>query len=204
MAAKNDVPDLIERARQGDREAFDQLASFHKAALLARIRNRMGPTLRGKLDPEDVLQETFFRAFRSVEHFRWQGDASFERWLEGIATNFILHSARTFGRKRELQIVSDPEAEQVSPSRSEQRHERFDRLKRSLDDLSPDYRKVLQLSRIEGLKISEIADRMDRSQNAVKSLLLRALKQLRETFGDTESLNLPEGHFDEESAVDGD
>ena len=60
------------------------------------------------------------------------------------------------------------------------------------DALSPDYRTVIQLARIEGLKVREIAKRMGRSESAVKNLLLRAMKQLRDTFPDTESLGLPQ------------
>ena len=189
---------LIERARNGERTAFDELATSITDPLLASIRLRLGEKLREKLDPEDVLQETFVRAFRSIRHFRWQGDESFRRWLEGIAANFILHSARTYTRKREIRIQRDPAAKDVSPSRNERRDERFDRLKRSVDDLSPDYGAVIRLSRIDGLKISEIAERMGRSQSAVKNLLLRAMKQLRESFGETESLGLPDRHLGED------
>ena len=69
-----------------------------------------------------------------------------------------------------------------------------------MEDLSPDYRTVVHLSRIEGLKISEIAERMGRSPSAIKNLLLRAMKQLRESFGDTESLGLPDRHLGEGSS----
>ena len=128
---------------------------------------------------------------------------SFRRWLEGIAANFILHSARTYARKREIRIQRDPAANpavnDVSPSRNERRNERFGRLKRSVDDLSSDYRTVIRLSRIEGLRISEVAERMGRSPSAVKNLLLRAMKQLRESFGETESLSLPDRHLGEGS-----
>ena len=60
-----------------------------------------------------------------------------------------------------------------------------------MDGLSPDHRKVIELARLEGLKIQDIARRMQRSPGAVKQLLSRALDQLKSRFGDTESLNLP-------------
>lgn len=203
MADDKRIMDLIARARDGSRAAFDELAAQVAVPLLRSIRLGIGQRLRVKLDAEDVLQETLLRAFQSIRHFRWQGKESFLRWLEGIAANFLLHSARTYGRKKELQIQRDPPASDVSPSRQDRRNERFDRLKRSIDGLSPDYRTVIRLARLEGLKIQEIAERMGRSPSAVKNLLLRAMKQLRDSFGDTESLGLPDRNLTEDGAGNG-
>ena len=203
MTTEPQVQELVKRAQTGDRAAFDQLAGSVTEAVLGNIRRRIGPALREKLDAEDVLQETFLRAFRSVGEFRWEGEKSFERWMSGIATHFILHSARKHGLRRHLRIVRDPEAKSVSPSRHQRREERLSRLNKSVDELSPEYREVVRLSRLEGLKIEEIAERMGRSSSSVRNLLFRAMKQLRESFGDTESLSLPEGTFDEEGSCDG-
>ena len=204
MAAKNDALHLIESAQRGDRSAFEELVAESREPLLKAIRRRMGRTLREKLEPEDVLQETLLRAFRSVKDFRWQGESSFGRWLEGIATKFILHSARTHRRRPELQLDRDAEGDDVSPSHSERRNERFNRLEQSIQNLSPEYRTVIHMSRIEGLRVSEIAQRTDRSQSSVKNLLFRAMQQLRRSFGDTESLHLPgDRHFGEEGDPDG-
>jgi RNA polymerase sigma factor (sigma-70 family) len=73
------------------------------------------------------------------------------------------------------------------------REERWERLEKSLAALSPDHREVIRLARIEGLEVREIAARMGRTPSAVKNLLLRALKELKRSFGDTESLRLPGG-----------
>lgn len=196
--------ELVERARTGDRRAFEQLAGSVSDVVLASIRRRLGPELREKLDAEDVLQETFLRAFRSIEEFRWQGEKSFERWLSGIATNFILHSARRHGLRKHLRIALDPEAKGVSPSRHQRREERLARLITSVDELKPEYRQVVRLSRLEGLKIEEIAARLGRSTSSVRNLLFRAMKQLRESFGDTESLHLPHRHFQKDESGDAD
>ena len=61
-----------------------------------------------------------------------------------------------------------------------------------MNRLRPDYREAIFLSRFEGLKVEEIAKRMNRSPNAVYKLLARGLLELRGNFGDTESLGLPE------------
>jgi len=80
------------------------------------------------------------------------------------------------------------------------RQERFGRLKKSVDSLSPDYRKVVILSRIEGLTIKEIAVRMNKSEGSVRNLLFRAMKELKKSLSGTESLNLGSG----ELSLDGD
>jgi RNA polymerase sigma-70 factor (ECF subfamily) len=188
---------LIERAQRGDRAAFDELASSAAKNLLPRIHRRIGPGLREGLDPEDVLQETFFRAFRSIEKFEWQGEKSFESWLYGIAFKIILHSARERGKWNMLRIVQDPPGAGLSPSHQQRREERFDRLERSLARLSPEYRQVVQLVRIEGRSIVEVARQLHRPPSSVRNALLRAMKQLRQSFGDTESLGLPERSIEE-------
>jgi len=193
-------PDLVARAKNGDREALDQLLSPLRKELLDGIRVKIGPALREKLDPEDVLQEVQLRALRSVERFRWQGEGSVRAWLEGIATNLILQSAKSAGRRREHPILGEPPATDVSPSRGERREERFERLKKSVDELPPDYRTVVHLARIEGLKMREIAERMGRTESAVKNLLFKAMQKLRDSFGDTESLSLPDRELGDEGA----
>jgi RNA polymerase sigma-70 factor (ECF subfamily) len=86
----------------------------------------------------------------------------------------------------------------ATPSKAMRRDERFDRLQSAIDRLSPDHRRVILLARIEGLQVKEIAKLMQRSESAVKSLLLRALKALQESFGDTESLGLPDRRLKQE------
>ena len=101
-----------------------------------------------------------------------------------------------------LRIDRDIKDDGTSPSKGIRRQERLERLEQAMETLSPDYRTVLKLSRMDGLSIKEIAEQMDRSQSAIKNLLLRATRQLRLSFGDTVSLNLGERHFDDKGAAD--
>lgn len=88
----------------------------------------------------------------------------------------------------------DPE---IPPSKGLRREERFERLEKALASLSPEYREALTLVRIKGFKIAEAAERMGRTPNAVTHLLMRGLKKLKDSFGDTESLHLPPMRLDE-------
>ncbi len=183
---------LVEQAKAGDRAAFDALVECFEERLRQFIGSRMGPGIRGRLEPEDVLQETFLRAFESVAYFAWRDENRFLGWLKSIAENRIRDAVKGPRGDDVLQLSSDMEGAGSSPSRHARRGERFDRLERCLARLSPAQRQAVLLCRVEGLKIKEAAQRMDRSESAVKNLLLRALRELKSTFGDTESLHLPD------------
>lgn len=203
MSDANQVFQLLERARDGDRQAFEALVEPLRGQLLERIRLKMSPSLRERLDPEDVAQEVQLRALRSIARFRWQGQGSLMAWLEGMAVNVILQSAKLHRRRRELQVSHEPCAPDPTASHRARRDERFERLKESVESLPPDYRTALRLARIEGLKISEIAERMGRSPAAVKNLLFKAMKKLQRSFGDTESMSLPDRSLEEGEEEDG-
>ena len=193
---------LINKAQAGDRQALDTLLEEYRGRLAALIHFRLGAGLRHFVDPEDVAQETLLRAIRSIENFQWNGDESFLRWLGGIAEHVILKVSGKHDRAPSPGLEKEPSADSVSLSRAERRDERFHRLKLSIQQLGEDQRRVVELARIEGVPIKEIARRMQRSESAVKNLLLRALKNLRERFGDTESLHLPDRSLEVEGTSD--
>ena len=91
----------------------------------------------------------------------------------------------------------------VSQSKAMRREERFSRFRRSLDGLSEEHREVIRLARFEGVPLKEVACRMNRSHDAVRQLLVRALQKLKADFGDTESLHLPRRGLREDGETDG-
>ncbi len=203
MAAEESTRQLVERASSGDRSAFDDLVHRHRPRLSGQIESRMGEGVRTKLTADDVLQETLAVAFQSIGRFSWQGEGSFDSWLGGIAEHVIANTARKKAWNH-LEIKRDFSGRDPTPSKNLRRNERFDRLQDALNRLSPDHRKALLLSRVDGLKVHEIAARMNRSPNAVYKLLARALLEMRQDFGDTESLNLPERTFESEETTSDD
>ncbi len=199
MKSQNHAENLIERARAGDREARERLAVEFRDRVDHYVRLRVGAHLRKKVEIDDVIQQTFANAFTSIEQFRGNDGGTFLQWLRGIAERVILELARYHRREQVLYMDhNEVSPNDVSPSRSLRRTERFDRLKEALDSLSPDYRDVVVMARLKGLRIDEIARRMGRSPNAVAHLLSRALVKLRKAFGETESFSLPERRLDSE------
>ncbi len=187
--------ELARRAKEGDQQAIRGLVGLFSSRLEGFVRSRMGERLKKQLEIDDVVQETFAKAFTSIKKLEWQGESAFFSWLATIADNVIL-SASQKTERMPLLLDLDVANSAASPSKDLRRDERFDRFQEALRELSPDYRQVIVLARIQRLKIEEIADRMQRSPNAVKKLLGRALKELKRGFGDTESLHLPERELD--------
>ena len=190
MSESQAIEELVRECQKGNRGAFDKLASRYRCKLSAFVTSRLGPAVKGSLEPEDIVQDTFLKAFQGIDRFQWRGPESLRRWLCGIAEHLI----RNASRKRSVsmhKVTLDIAGSDTSASRAMQRNERYDRLQEALQSLSPDHRKVMELARIRGLKTQEIADRMQRSPVAVRLLLLRALEQLKNRFGDTASLHLP-------------
>ena len=171
--------------------ALESLVAGVQGRLAALCHARIGPHLRRKLDIEDAVQETLTRAFSSIEDFVWQGEDSFFRWLGGITERVILEVQKREEKRKTLQLARDVSAREPSASTVLRREERFARLEKALQGLSPEHREVILLARIDGLPLKEIAKQMDRSLDAVKQLLSRALKKLKASFGETESLALP-------------
>ena len=190
-------------AKRGDREAFEALVKLYRDDLDALVQTRLGDRLRQKVEPEDVVQETLLRAFQSLDRFQWQGESSFVRWLKGIGEHVILEVAGERRRKPQLPLEQDPTRDDPTPSKALRETERFQRLQAAFDSLSADHRRVIYLARIEKLRMKEVGSRMDRSVEAVTSLLWRALNELKKTFGETESLRLPDEQLRELEDSDG-
>jgi RNA polymerase sigma-70 factor (ECF subfamily) len=154
------------------------------------------------VDAEDVLQDTFCKAFETIQRFRWQGEGSFYAWIAAISEHVILNATKK-RQLRALQLDRDLPESGTTPGQRLSREERYERLKASVRALTPDQRQAVMLARIDGLPTKEIASRMNRSEEAVRQLLTRALRELKRTFGDTESLHLPDRSLAEEGLGDG-
>ena len=171
--------DLLEAARAGDRQAVDALILRYQV----RMFNYARTLARHPADAEDVAQETFIRAFRSLGRFR--GDSSFKNWLYRIATNV----ARShFARRRRQAAVWDQrlEADEGVEDRLEGDGETPEAavihrqaIDRALATLTDDMRLPLVLHDVEGLEYREIARVLEIPIGTVMSRIFRARKKLR-------------------------
>ena len=197
MEAHRETETLIRQAQEGDRNAFDRLMAKCTPALESTVRLRLGGYLRHKIEVDDVLQETFLKAYESVSSFEYRGEDSFLNWLKKIAENLLLYWAREHRRASQLPLIDSVTGGHTSPSRRLRREERFQRLQDVLSRLNDEQREVVLLARVESIPLKEIARRLNKTPDAVRQILWRALQKLRFSFGDTESLSLPSRDLDE-------
>jgi RNA polymerase sigma-70 factor (ECF subfamily) len=158
----------------------------YRERLLSLIYLRMGPELRARMDPEDVLQEVAIEAINSWHSLDDQKNAG--AWLVTLARRKVGRilrdqiSVAARDPRRECAVKTDlPLADRRSgPITQADRKDRLLLLEEALGRLSEDHREVLLLARIEGLPIKEVAERMQRTENAIHLLLGRALRRLAE------------------------
>jgi RNA polymerase sigma-70 factor (ECF subfamily) len=202
IAMTSSDPDLIlVLAKEGDREALGRLIERHRGYLILLARMQIGRLLRGKLDPEDILQEVSLEAHRGVIRFRGSTERAFRAWLRqilaAVLSNQVRHYRGTKGRdpRLERRLAEDLDrssraldrgliAAESSPSQQVARGERALLLAEALARLPEDYREVIVLRHLEGLSFAEVGQRMERTEDSVKNLWVRALARLRRTLED--------------------
>ena len=92
--------DLVARARAGDRDAYDRLFALAADRVLLFLRVRLGPELAARVEPMDVLQETYVEALSGFARFEYRGDDTFARWLCRIAENKLHGLAKFHGAQK--------------------------------------------------------------------------------------------------------
>src|SRR2546427_12459268 len=99
MLDKSAIELLLSQAQKGDRAAFEQLVEHIRPRLEALVRLKLGSELRGRVEVEDIIQDTLAGAYASVHTLRSADEAAFVRWLAGIANNVIFNEARHHRRR---------------------------------------------------------------------------------------------------------
>jgi RNA polymerase sigma-70 factor (ECF subfamily) len=178
----------------------DQLQRYREyLCLLAQLQ--IGPRLRNKIDPSDVVQQTLLEAFNKRQQFRG-GEQQRAAWLRQILAHNLADAFRALGQARRdinrerslsllLQQSSDQlegwlAAEQSSPSQRAQRREEAVRLADALAGLPEDNREALVLHYFQKEPLAEVARQMGRTPAAVAGLLKRGLKKLRDLLNTAE------------------
>jgi RNA polymerase sigma-70 factor (ECF subfamily) len=176
---------LVSQAREGDMPAFNELVRRYEGKIFRLAQH----VTQNREDAEDVLQETFMKAYEHLDQFK--GDSKFYTWIVRIAVNQALMKLRR--RKTDKSVSLD---EQIDTGEDtivreiaawdEDPEQRFSReelggiLDVAVQSLEPPYRSVFVLRDIDELSTEETAEALGLSVPAVKSRLLRARLQLRE------------------------
>ncbi|HEY6346373.1 MAG TPA: sigma-70 family RNA polymerase sigma factor [Bryobacteraceae bacterium] len=180
-----DESELVSRAQSGDNEAFAELVGRYQNKIYRLARN----ITQSNEDAEDILQETFLKAYSHLDGF--QRNSKFYTWIVRIAVNESLmklrkrKSDRTVPLDEPLDTGEESVAREIAvwddnPEQRYSREEMQEILDEAVESLKPDFRTVFMLRDIEELSTEETAQMLDISIPAVKSRLLRARLALRE------------------------
>jgi RNA polymerase sigma-70 factor (ECF subfamily) len=193
-----DTADLVARAKHRDRAAVEQLLVRHLPNLEAFVRLRMGPDLRALMTAPDLVQSVCREALGDLSDFEFRGEAPFRHWLFVRAENKLrekhrFHRAEKRDREKEQPL---PEATTAlsayltlaSPSKDLEVREQMRRVEAAFDLLPAEYRDAITLHKLCGLSHAEIAERMQKSEGAVRNLVYRGISRLAMLVdgGDTE------------------
>ncbi len=183
---------LIREAQAGDRTAFEELVRQYDHAVLRLALHLTG----SESDAQDIYQEAFLKAYRSVGKFRFE--CSFYTWLYRIVTNLCLdHLRRKQVRKEDAPVSTDAEGEEYSvidqvaderahsnPEHDLMRRELGVRISAALAKLSGRERMVFELKHYQGLKLRTIGEMLNTTEETAKNTLFRATQKLRASLAE--------------------
>jgi RNA polymerase sigma-70 factor (ECF subfamily) len=199
---------MLQRARAGDTAALDRLLHEYREFVRGQVCARQPERIKSRVDQSDIVQETLLRVAQNIGQFQGTSEEEWKAWLARIAEHEVVHQFRRHtAARREVsrELRPSPSVDgmsrleewlartQTSPSQAAQRNERANALAAALGRLPEDYRRVLVFRHLDGLAFAGIAERMDRSEGAVRVLWTRALKKLREELDRAGNLRSGEG-----------
>jgi RNA polymerase sigma-70 factor (ECF subfamily) len=187
--------DLLRRVQAGDPRAFDQLFARHRAVLYRVVTRRLGRSLRGRIDPSDVVQETQIDAMRRLHDFFERRPMPFRTWLVRTAVQRVLKfrrhaqaARRDIGRERPLPVDDDSSspgpfrsiaADGLTASQQIAARDLASRLHAVLDRLPEPDRAIVGMRALEGLSYEDAGIRLEIDPATARKRYGRALLRLR-------------------------
>src|SRR5436190_11869024 len=175
---------LMGLAATGNMAAFEQLVERHQRMVIGTVGRMLGTNS----DAEDIAQQVFVRVWKNVK--RYEPRAKFTTWLLKITRNLVFNELRRRSRHPAVPLQSETDEEErpikdeqtVAPDASLLEHELQEAVDAAIAQLPETQRMAVILRRYEELSYEEIAETLDQSVSAVKSLLFRARTELRESL----------------------
>ena len=190
---------LVNQAIEGDQQAREQLLLIHCDAVAEHIRPKLAGPLQSLVSVEDILQETFCRAFQQIDRFQPKSDHSFLAWLKTIAESRIVDAIKHQKRRKrggDMRRVDQPqemfqtsvidlmavlaEDDGGSPSQIVATDEAVRAMQVAIASLPEEQRQAVMLRYFRQLSLEEAGNAMDRSPEAIRGLLRRAKVALRQ------------------------
>jgi RNA polymerase sigma-70 factor (ECF subfamily) len=172
---------LVRTAQAGDEASFRGLFDSHHR----RIYSLAFRYLRNAADAEDVLQETFIRAYRALSTYDPERGLNFSAWINRIGIHCSIDALRRnrkrngSGQEDEIMNALPDRHPESDPERTARNREVRERVAEALDRLSPKQRMIFTLRHYEGFTMREIAESAEITEGAVKKHLFRAVDALK-------------------------
>jgi len=168
-------------AKEGNESAFRDLYENHYE-MIYRLAYRYS---RSQQDAEDIMQDTFIKAFKGIKKFDFSISTNFSAWIYQIGYRCSMDYLRKRKKRRVDKIESltdfhsEPESQDSSPEETAIAHQTMSQVKSALNILSPKQRVIFDLRHLQHKALKDISDRLQCSQSTVKKQLQRAVSKLR-------------------------
>lgn len=173
----------MQQVRDGDTERLGELFERHHRLLFTFFHNRR----QSPQQCQDLVQMVFYRILKYRHQYR--GDGTFKNWMFHIARN-VLYDQQRKNKRRRTETVDDWHDQVVdqSPTWMDEQlaTERLDRLRQAIDQLPPDKKEILTMSKLESRPYKEIGRRLGCTEGAIKVKVFRAMKALKAIYQNTE------------------
>ena len=167
-------PDLLERSRRRDRDAFARLYAATYRRVFAYLLARAGEQAAA----EDLLQDVYVAALTSIPRFRGHTEGEFLGWLLKIAHAKVTDRLRLKYRRPELRVAELPSTYSIDPLDMFDQHLRVDEIAQALAELTEDQRNVVVNRLVVGLDLEETSKLMGKNVGSIKALQHRGLASL--------------------------
>jgi RNA polymerase sigma-70 factor (ECF subfamily) len=186
---------VLARARLGDDRALGELLESFRPYVRCLLRALGAERLRPRLDQSDLIQDALLEAHRSFQQFRGGTVAELTAWLRQIVLRTAGHALRDHLDAGKRALASEEPVQNLaarpdsgsSASAVAIRHEEAARMAEALSRLPEDMQQVLLGRHLDGASYAVLAERLGRSEGAVRVLYTRALRRLREECGEEQA-----------------
>ena len=173
--SSDELARLVERGKQGNREALEELYLIH----FDRIYSYLHMSVGNRHDAEDLTTQTFLKMLEAIGRFRWQS-APFSAWLFRIAHNLAMDHFRATRRwQSEEDVPEPPDSEEASAEDEAMQSIGRQSMLELIENLSHDQQQVLTLKFVFNFPNAEVATILGKTEGAIKSLQHRALVSLQ-------------------------
>ena len=182
----------VRAARDGDRHALEQLVTLHTGPLAAFVRARAGDLVREQESVDDLVQSVCREALSDLSRIEYRGDREFRSWLFLLATRKILDRKKFYRRERRdigrvaalpdagVSRLLDAYGTVATPSRIASAREELARIENAIGELPEPQRDAVLYVKLLGIPYADVAERLGRSESAVRGLVARGLTELAE------------------------